>query len=161
MLTLRGLGGTGFGFLPTRKDWSIGIQHFILFAPVALVCGMLLKFAQPHNGFTVWWKGIALFVATFAGIFGWWRCGRSSSAAACCSRFSRDDSRARWWASSPHRWSSVLSHLTFRQFPNWKFAILATLAGIFYGWAYVRAGSVRASMVTHAIVVATWRTFFA
>jgi membrane protease YdiL (CAAX protease family) len=52
-------------------------------------------------------------------------------------------------------------HLPFRQFPNWRFAILAGVAGIFYGLAFLKAKSVRASMVTHALLVTTWRVFFA
>jgi membrane protease YdiL (CAAX protease family) len=51
-------------------------------------------------------------------------------------------------------------HLWFRAFPNWRFAVLAAVAGVFYGLAYRRAKSIRASMVTHALVVTTWRVFF-
>src|SRR5260370_1330952 len=54
-----------------------------------------------------------------------------------------------------------LAHLPFRQFPNWRFAIVAGAAGIFYGLAFLKAKSVRASMVTHALLVTTWRVFFA
>jgi len=53
-----------------------------------------------------------------------------------------------------------LAHLPFRHFPNWRFAIVAAVAGVFYGLAFLKAGSVRASMVTHALVVTTWRVFF-
>jgi membrane protease YdiL (CAAX protease family) len=51
-------------------------------------------------------------------------------------------------------------HLWFRAFPNWRFALLAAVAGVFYGLAFRRARSIRASMVTHALVVTTWRVFF-
>ena len=54
-----------------------------------------------------------------------------------------------------------LVHLRFgNRFPNWNMVGLATLAGVFFGWAYLRAGSIRAAMVTHALVVATWRSVF-
>ena len=37
-----------------------------------------------------------------------------------------------------------LVHLGFRQqFPNWQFALLATIAGLFYGRAYIQARSIR------------------
>lgn len=48
----------------------------------------------------------------------------------------------------------------FLHFPNWKLAVLASLAGICYGLAFRRAKSIRASMVTHALVVTTWKIFF-
>ena len=51
-------------------------------------------------------------------------------------------------------------HLWFRAFPNWRFAALAALAGLAYGAAFHRARSIRASMVTHALTVTTWRMFF-
>jgi membrane protease YdiL (CAAX protease family) len=52
-------------------------------------------------------------------------------------------------------------HLWYRAFPNWRFAVLAALEGVFYGLAFRQARSIRASMVTHALVVTTWRVFFA
>src|SRR5436309_2124548 len=51
-------------------------------------------------------------------------------------------------------------HLWFRQFPNWRFAALAAVAGVFYGLSFRQAHSIRASMVTHALAVTAWRTFF-
>jgi membrane protease YdiL (CAAX protease family) len=160
VLTIRGLPGTGFGFLPTRKDWSIGLQHFLMFMPVATVCAILLKFAQPHPAFTVWWKGVGLVVATFAGIL--WVVALWEEFF-CRGMLQQLLTRQFKSTIAGLLAASVLfglSHLPFRHFPNWKFAILATLAGIFYGWAYLRAGSIRASMVTHALVVTAWRAFF-
>jgi uncharacterized protein len=49
--------------------------------------------------------------------------------------------------------------LWYRQFPNWKFVLLATCAGLFYGRAYIQARSIRAAMVTHALVVTVWKVF--
>ena len=39
-------------------------------------------------------------------------------------------------------------------------ALIAGIAGCFYGRAFQRAGSIRAGMVTHALVVTVWRTVF-
>jgi membrane protease YdiL (CAAX protease family) len=54
-----------------------------------------------------------------------------------------------------------LAHLPFRQFPNWRFALVAATAGFFYGRAFSRAGNIRAAMVTHALVNTTTRMLFA
>ena len=51
-------------------------------------------------------------------------------------------------------------HVWYGAFPNWKLAVLATLAGVFYGLAFRQGRGIRASMVTHALTVATWKTFF-
>ena len=53
-----------------------------------------------------------------------------------------------------------LVHLPFREFPNWKHVLVATVLGLFCGRAYQKTGSIRAPIVTHALVVATWRAFF-
>ena len=52
-------------------------------------------------------------------------------------------------------------HLWFKPFPNWRFAIMAALAGVFYGLAFQKEKSVRASAVTHALTVTVWRLFVA
>jgi hypothetical protein len=52
-------------------------------------------------------------------------------------------------------------HLGFRGFPNWRWAMVVSVLGWFCGRARNQAGSIRASMVTHALVATTWRAFFA
>jgi membrane protease YdiL (CAAX protease family) len=44
-----------------------------------------------------------------------------------------------------------LSHL-----PDPRYALLATLAGVAYGWVYLRTGRITAAAVTHALVDAVW-----
>jgi membrane protease YdiL (CAAX protease family) len=53
-----------------------------------------------------------------------------------------------------------LVHLPFQKFPNRRLGIVAGVLGIFCGLSLLRARSVRASMVTHALVATTWRMFF-
>ena len=42
---------------------------------------------------------------------------------------------------------------------NWRYALLATLAGFAYGWVYRRTGRLAAAAVTHGLVDWTWSTF--
>jgi membrane protease YdiL (CAAX protease family) len=44
-----------------------------------------------------------------------------------------------------------LSHL-----PDPRYAVLATIAGVAYGWVYLRTEKVTASAVTHALVDTVW-----
>jgi len=48
----------------------------------------------------------------------------------------------------------------YGKFPNWRFAALAVVAGLFYGSAFRMGRGIRASMVTHALTVTTWKVFF-
>jgi hypothetical protein len=156
MLFERRVAGIGFGFLPSRQDWRIGIRHFLYF----LIAGIPL----------VWATGLAHFgpvmplwkiAATFLGVL--WVLALSEE-------FFFRGLLQQWltqWTGSPTMalagaaiaFGSV--HLGFRSFPNWKFALAAAVAGCFYGRAYSQAKSIRASMVTHALVVTMWRALFA
>mgnify|MGYP003336495315 CR=1 FL=1 len=44
--------------------------------------------------------------------------------------------------------------------PRRRFALLAAVAGVFYGMAFRTGKGIRAAMVTHALTVTTWKTFF-
>ena len=86
------------------------------------------------------------------------RSRRSSSSGAYCSSGSRTGpgDRARRWLSTALVFGLV--HLWFRRkFPNWKWVLMAGVLGWFCGRARNQAGSIRAGMVTHALVFATWR----
>jgi hypothetical protein len=50
------------------------------------------------------------------------------------------------------------SHI-YHGFPNWRYVLMATAAGWFYGTAWHRRRSIVASSVTHAAVDTLWRHF--
>ena len=55
-----------------------------------------------------------------------------------------------------------LVHLNYAgHFPNWRVALCAAIAGLFYGRAFQTSHSVRASMVAHTIVVTLWKSLAA
>lgn len=53
-----------------------------------------------------------------------------------------------------------LSHLHHAPVPNWRYAIMATLAGIFYGNAYRSRHRISSSALTHALVDTLWHFWF-
>jgi len=152
---------TRFGFIPTLREWGVGALHYLYFLPVGVALGYVLRFSSFHLPEFEWWKIMLLAIGTFLGFL--WVVGLAEE-------FFFRGFLQRLLARGFH--SEVvglivasivfgLAHLPFRQFPNWRFAILAGAAGIFYGLAFLKAKSVRASMVTHALLVTTWRVFFA
>jgi membrane protease YdiL (CAAX protease family) len=44
--------------------------------------------------------------------------------------------------------------------PNWTYAVMATLAGLAYGWVWMRTRKVSASAITHALVNCLWGMVF-
>ena len=52
------------------------------------------------------------------------------------------------------------SHITNGGFPNWRYVILASIAGFFYGWTWQRTGSIFAPALVHAGVDTLWHFLF-
>ncbi|MEO7145074.1 MAG: CPBP family intramembrane glutamic endopeptidase [Bryobacteraceae bacterium] len=158
LLSIRRVQGIGFGFFPTRKDWFTGILYYVLFLPVGAGLAFAIHFAQYHAPIMPWWKISLVAAGTFVG-FLW--------VTALGEEFLFRGLLQQWfstWLASDFAGllcASVLFGLVhlFHNFPNWKFAVMAGAAGVFYGIAFRQAKSIRASMVTHALVVTTWRLF--
>lgn len=160
VLSLRGLENIRFGFLPKRDEWIIGLEWFLYFLPVGGLAIFLLHFARFQPVSLVWWKMMLFVPAMFFGIL--W-------VVALAEEFFFRGLLQQLLVRGLH--SDVLGliltavlfgavHLSYRKFPNWRFAAIAGITGIFYGIAFVKSGSIRASMVTHALVVTTWRSLF-
>jgi membrane protease YdiL (CAAX protease family) len=160
VLSLRSLDDARFGFVPSAKEWRVGVQHYLYFLPVGAALGYWERIARFHPQQLVWWKFAGVLVATFAGIL--W-------VVALAEEFFFRAFLQQALGKQLHSetagllTASVLfglAHLPFRKFPNWRIAILAGVLGLFCGLALIKARSVKASMVTHALVVTTWRMFF-
>jgi len=161
ILSFRRQEGIGFGFIPVRAEWLSGIRQYLYFLPLGLPLGLVsgvLRF-QPVQ--MEWWKAAGLAAGTFLGIL--W-------VVALAEEFFFRGLLQQWFSNWLHSRTAGLIlasvafglvHLPFRGFPNWGFALIATIAGVFYGRAYFQSGSIRAAMVTHALVVTTMRVFFA
>ncbi|MCS7043178.1 MAG: CPBP family intramembrane metalloprotease [Bryobacteraceae bacterium] len=143
--------GIGFGFWPGAREWKTGLLYFVLLMPAAFAAAWLTGFARPAWPGEPWLWTAGKAAATFFGIL--WVVALSEEF------FFRGllQPRIGLWAASA---LFGLAHLGFREFPNWRFAVVAAVAGVFYGLAFRAGGGIRASMVTHALTVAAWRTFF-
>jgi len=141
---------TGFGFLPTAGEWRIGALNFLFFLPFGAVLAVVLHathFVPPR---LVW------AAATFAGFL--WVLGLTEEF------FFRGVLLA-WieeWtghATAALALTSILFGLVHFWFRGWPWVPIAAVMGWFCGRARIQSGSIRASVVTHALVVATWRAF--
>jgi membrane protease YdiL (CAAX protease family) len=160
VLSLRSLDGAHFGFIPTSEEWRVGARNFLFFLPIGAALAYLVRLGQfdPHP--LPWWKFGLFLVLTFWGLF--W-------VVSLAEEFFFRAFLQRVIACGAHSEivgllvASVLFglvHLPFRKFPNWRFAVVTTALGFFCGLSLLKARSVRASMVTHALVATTWRMFF-
>ena len=53
-----------------------------------------------------------------------------------------------------------LAHILHAPFPNWKYVGLATIAGLFYGRAWMKTGSLVPGTLIHALVDIMWHVLF-
>jgi membrane protease YdiL (CAAX protease family) len=150
---------TGYGFIPNRREWRIGLLHFLCFVPVGLPLALLLHathFATPKPAFYI--------AGTFVGMFCVVSLSEEFFVRGVLQGWIEEWIRSRAGALLVTSAIFGLLHLGMggrAAFPNWKWALVAGVLGWFCGHARNQAGSIRASMVTHALVATTWRAFFA
>jgi membrane protease YdiL (CAAX protease family) len=158
-LGIRQLSGTGFDFHFRWSDWKTGLRELVLFAPLVIGIGLALGFIHPHKNIpplgqaVVSWIGIFAFVAVLEELFfrAWvqnlleQRVGRHAALVIASVLFG-------------------LSHFNKRNFGsahfNWRYVLLATIAGIFYGRAWREQRRVPASAITHTWVDWLWYVWF-
>jgi membrane protease YdiL (CAAX protease family) len=157
VLSIRQMEGINFGFLPARADWAVGVRNFVYFLPLGFALGYWLDFFSLRTSLNSMWP--LVFIVTFVAIL--WVLATAEEF------FFRGLLQQMLTRVSGNKWVGLLAasmifglaHLGFGKFPNWKFVLLATCAGLFYGRAYMQAQSIRAAMVTHALVVTVWKVF--
>ncbi len=160
MLSVRGVKGVGFGFWPSAREWKIGGAHFAAMLPVVVALGWWTGFALPQAPVGGPVDVAEMLVLTFFGALWVLALGEEFFFRGLLQQWLSGwmGSRGMGLAVTSVLFGSV--HLFYQAFPNWRFALLATVAGVFYGMAFNRAGSIRASMVTHAATVTAWKIFF-
>jgi membrane protease YdiL (CAAX protease family) len=154
----RGVAETGYGFLPTAREWRIGFIHYVGFVATGLPLALLLHATR--------WRGHPAPLWSVAGTFlGFlW-------VVALSEEFFFRGVLQQWiedWTSRRTAALLITSaifgavHLWFTRFPfpNWRWAIITAVLGFWCGRARNQAGGIRAGVVTHALVVATSRAFF-
>jgi uncharacterized protein len=155
-LEIRRIEGIRFGFIPGQHEGITGVRYFFYFLPIGFPLALWL--GAVHLVFTPF-----LFGKTLATFFG------ALWVTALSEEFVFRGLLQQWlaqWTGKPYLALAVASlvygaaHLPFRAFPNWRVAAVTAVLGLFCGLAYQRTGSIRTSMVTHALVVTLWRTMF-
>ena len=158
-LGVRRLSGTGFDFHFRWNDWKIGLRELVFFAPIVIGLGLALGFIHPHKNVLpvgralLSWIGIFVFVAVLEELF-----FRTWAQNLLERRFSK---RAALLIASV---LFGLSHFNKRNFGsahfNWRYVLLATIAGIFYGRAWREQRRITASAITHTFVDWLWTLWF-
>jgi membrane protease YdiL (CAAX protease family) len=159
-MVLRNLEGVGYRLVWRKGDIFEGLVNLAAFMLLAIPLGLGLNFLHPHSStnltggaFLFQFVGIYLTIAIpeellFRGIL--------------------QNLLARSIRSGPRGLYALLiaaaifgaAHLHHAPVPNWRYALMATLAGIFYGNAYRTRQRLCASGLTHALVDTLWHFWF-
>jgi membrane protease YdiL (CAAX protease family) len=153
---VRQLEGIGFDLRLRLRDAGVGLRELALYTPIALAMGLGLGFLHWHR---IWpgfgsiaggWIFTFFFIAVPEELFfrGWVqnllerRIGRMPALLLTSVLFG-------------------LSHFNKRTaFFNWRYVLLAAVAGFFYGRAWRQDRRVGASAITHASVDTLWSLWF-
>ena len=156
LMLVRPIAETGWGFWPNQREWIIGVRHYLFFLAVGGPLAFALRAAHVAAVPASFW----LIAGTFFG---------SLWVSSLAEEFLFRGVLQQWmedWTGNARAALLVtsvifgLAHLWFRGFPNWRWVPVVTVLGWLCGRARNQAASIRASAVTHALVVTTWRTFF-
>lgn len=153
---LRPLPGLGYAFFISRRVGKAAALNFIFFAAIALPLGLALHFIRwnPHwrgfTGFALQYLEIFLFIALLEELFfrGFLQTLISGSL------------KSEWRGQALVACLFGLFHILHAPFPNWRYVVLAAIAGWFYGSAFRQDGNLVAPALTHAMVDTAWRTWF-
>jgi membrane protease YdiL (CAAX protease family) len=144
-LVARPLDGVGYTFLLTRRDVTRAVVAFAAYAVVAIPIGFATHFItwNPTGDAGRWLvRTTLIYLVTalpeeflFRGLI--------------------QNLLTRWLG--PTRALPIASVVFgLAHLPDPRYALLATLAGLAYGWTYLRTGKITASAVTHAVVDGVW-----
>ena len=151
-LAVRCLSGVGYDLRLRARDWGIGLREVAFYIPIAIPLGLALGFLHIHYRIDRSWLIVPAWILTFVGIAlpeeiffrGWMqnllerRIGRLAALLVTACLFG-------------------LAHFNKRTaFFNWRYVLLAAIAGLFYGRAWRQDRRIGASAITHSTVDTLW-----
>ncbi len=151
-LVVRQLDGVGFDLRLRLSDVRTGLRELVFYVPIAVPLGLGLGFLHLHVGWPrlVHVAGAMIFTFFFIAVpeelffRGWMqnllerRVGRSAALVTTAILFGLS------------HWNKRAVHF------NWRYVLLAALAGVFYGRAWRQDRRVGAAAITHASVDTIW-----
>ena len=154
-VVVRGLPGMGYSLLPAASDFLIGFREWLFFLPFGIGLGTALSFVHFHARVPSAMVAATALMVTFLLV------------AIPEEMFFRGvlqnllESRFKPWIALAI--ASVLfglSHFNKGAAFNWRYVLLATIAGVFYGRAWNSRHRILASVITHTAVDVAWSLWF-
>jgi membrane protease YdiL (CAAX protease family) len=158
-LAVRNLQDLGYRLLLRKRDFIHGLANFAGFAIVGIPLGSVLHFIHFHPGHA----SMAGFAVDFIGIYITIAIPEEFLFRGILQNFLEKSFEGQGRGRKALIIASVIfgaSHFHHPPVPNWRYCMMATLAGLFYGNAYRERRRLSASAFTHALVDAIWHFWF-
>ncbi len=154
-LVIRRPEGSSYSLVPAKSALRIGLREWLLYFPIALALGEITHFIHFHPVVPQLGTVLASVILTFLIValpeelffrailqnLLETRLGRTGALLAASVLFG-------------------LSHFNHGAAFNWRYVLLASIAGIFYGRAWRAERQIFASIVTHTAVDVVWSLWF-
>jgi hypothetical protein len=154
-LVARQIHGSGYSLVPSRSAPWIGVREWLLYFPFAVAIGEVTGFIHFHREFPSAGTALVAILVTFLLValpeelffrsivqnLLETRLGRTGALLTAAALFG-------------------LSHFTHGSSFNWRYVLLATIAGVFYGRAWRAQRCIFASVLTHTLVDVVWSLWF-
>jgi membrane protease YdiL (CAAX protease family) len=154
-LVIKPVEGIGYDLRPTAADFKFGLREFLFYAPIVLSLGFLLGFLHWHGAVPRTWAAPAAWIFTFFFV--------ALPEELFFRGLTQNLLERRLGRTRALLLASVLfglSHFNKGALFNWRYVLLATIAGIFYGRAWLAQRRLCASSITHASVDTVWSLWF-
>ncbi len=155
-LLARRLAGVGYTVGWGRRWERIILGHFAGFAAIAILLGQAIGFIafDPH------WERLKLLPVTLVGTLLFTAWPEEFLFRGVLQNLLQKSLRSPLAGLLAGAGVFGLSHINNLGFPNWRYVVLATVAGLFYGRVWQKTGSIFASAVVHTLVNTAWGVFF-
>lgn len=154
VLSVRPLADVGYAWRLEIGDWTEGLKQLLFFTAIGLPLGFALHFIGWHPRS----EGIAAVAMSFAGIFLFIAVAEELFFRGMLQNLLEKSLANKFMARGIASIIFGLSHI-HHGFPNWRYVIMASVAGWFYGTAWHNRRSIVSASVTHALVDTLWRHF--
>jgi uncharacterized protein len=154
-LLVRRLDGMGYSLVPHRTSVTVGLREFCFFLPFGLGLGTALRFIRFHGRMPSGWAiaGAVLFTFLFVAL-------PEEIFFRAILQNLLETRTGRTWAVTVAALLFGLGHFNKGASFNWRYVMLAAIAGIFYGRAWRAHRQVLASAITHTAVDVVWSLWF-
>lgn len=154
-LVVRQLEGVGYEFRARARDGVIGLRECGFFAPIAIALGIGVSFIAPHGRMPLASSALATILITFFFV--------SIPEELFFRGLLQNLLEGRIGYPRSLFVAAVIFGLSHYNKPppfNWRYVLLGTIAGIFYGRAWRDRRRLLSSSTTHALVDVIWSLWF-